>query len=29
VFGFMQISVAFQIRSADRRLGGRREAHAT
>jgi uncharacterized membrane protein HdeD (DUF308 family) len=28
VFGFMQISIAFQVRSADRRLSGR-EAHAT
>ena len=29
VFGFMQISIAFQIRSASHRAGGVREAHAT
>jgi uncharacterized membrane protein HdeD (DUF308 family) len=29
VFGFMQISIAFQIRSASHRARGMREAHAT
>jgi hypothetical protein len=29
VFGFMEISVAFQVRSASHRVGGGREAHAT